>query len=812
MRLIKFSASLIFTLVLIFVLNNRWVVGGLGVPPMGRFLDPFHGFWNNAAPANSDDFALKIDGISRPISISFDSLSIPHIFAENDEDLYFAQGYITARHRLWQMEFQTHAAAGRISEILGAGPNNAILDYDRNQRRLGMTFGAMHALEVAKQNEAMMKVIEAYTAGVNAYIASLDYEDLPFEYKLLDYAPEPWTPLKCVLLMKSMAQTLNMSDKDVQMTNALKLFGKDMVALLYPDREQVGDAIVEKTGQWNFQAPSMDSIPPALPDELIAISGLAVADPNIGSNNWAVSGTRTATGAPILCNDPHLDLTLPSIWYVAHLSAPGVNAMGATLPGAPCVVIGFNDSIAWGVTNAQRDLVDWYAIEFNADKSKYKLDDQWVDTRIVIENLKVRDRADFTDSVMYTHWGPVPYDNHFRAESARKHFAFRWIAHDGSEELLTFYQLNRASNHADYMAALDHFSSPAQNFAFASVSGDIAMRIQGKFPVRRPLEGKFVIDGTRSSNGWQAFIPTRENVMYKNPPRGFVSSANQYPADSTYPYYITASSYEAYRNRRINDVLRADSSVTVEDMMALQNDTYNLKASENLAMLLTALDPATMSESEKKASDVLRGWDFQNSIQSEAAVYFEAWLSNLYPLIWDEIYDAKVPLSRPTAYQTFHLIATNPTLSFFDVASTAEKETAGDVIRMAFRKGVADVEEWRSEHGAELQWADYKDTYVEHLARQEALSRHVEHGGNYDNVDASGHRHGPSWRMIVSLEPGGIVAYGVYPGGQDGNIGSPHYDDLLDDWAAGRYFRLSFTTQPADPSTSITITLNPAAK
>ncbi|NJM26131.1 MAG: penicillin acylase family protein [Bacteroidia bacterium] len=202
-------------------------------------------------------------------------------------------------------------------------------------------------------------------------------------------------------------------------------------------------------------------------------------------------------------------------------------------------------------------------------------------------------------------------------------------------------------------------------------------------------------------------------------------------------------------------------------------------------MLLANLNPAVMSEAEKRAIDLLRGWDFQNSIQSEAAVYFEAWLSNLYALIWDEIYDAKVPLSRPTAFQTLYLIANHPSLSFFDIVETAEKETAGDVIRMAFKDGVADVEKWRGKHGNDPRWADYKDTYVEHLTRQEALSRHVEHGGNYDNVDASGHRHGPSWRMIVSLERTGIVAYGVYPGGQDGNIGSPHYDDLLDDWAAG---------------------------
>jgi penicillin amidase len=286
------------------------------------------------------------------------------------------------------MEFQTHAAAGRVSEILSG---DAILNYDRRQRRLGMVYGAKQALEYMEKDPVVSQVIQQYTNGINRYIASLEYESLPFEYKLLDYQPEAWTPLKCALLLKNMAQTLNMSDKDMEMTNALKLFGREYVELLYPDDEGVGQPIVDSAGNWKFTPVNFDSIGMALPDEYINIAQKPKMDPTTGSNNWAVSGSKTATGSPILCNDPHLTLSLPSIWYVMQLNAPGVNVMGATLPGAPCVVIGFNDSIAWGVTNAQRDLVDWYKLTYqDSRREHYKLDDKWVKTQKVVVRKGLR--------------------------------------------------------------------------------------------------------------------------------------------------------------------------------------------------------------------------------------------------------------------------------------------------------------------------------------------------------------------------------------------------------------------------------------
>ena len=810
MKLTRFFVSLTVTLLLIFFLDRGWTIGTTSIPPLGRFLDPFHGFWQNIEPAGyQGKKQLSIPGLKAPVTVVYDSLLIPHIFAQNNDDLYLAQGYITAQHRLWQMEFTTHAAAGRVSEIVSS---DAILDYDRRQRRLGMVYGAEQVLTTMKDHPAIVQ----YTRGVNAFIETLNYKTLPFEYKLLDYRPEEWTPLKCALLLKNMAQTLNMGDKDIEMTNALNLWGKEVVDLLYPDNEKVGDPIVDKPGGWNFEPVTLDDVPLALPDELIHVSKAPGSDPTTGSNNWAVAGSRTYTGHPMLAGDPHLQLTLPSIWYGVQLQAPGVNAMGVSLPGVPCIIIGFNDSIAWSVTNAQRDLVDWYRITFqDSTREKYLLDGNWVNTEKKVEAIHRRGASTFYDTVVYTMWGPVTYDQEFHAENNLSGYAFRWIAHESSEEITAFHRLNRAKNHREFMEALDFFSLPAQNFVFASVSGDIAMRIQGRFPVRRKEEGKFVLDGSRSDQGWQAYIPNDHNVMEKNPARGFVSSANQYPADSTYPYYITASHYEAYRNRRINDVLRKASNFTYRDMMRLQNDNYNLKAAESLPLFLSYLDTTRLSQVEKQAYRTLRTWDYYNNPNSAGASYYEAWWDYLIPLLWDEMDTATVQLERPTTYNTIRLLRERPELPFFDIVSTDKRETAADVIRLAFSRAVSHMEDWKTQNDALPVWSEYKGSFIGHLLPPlTALSVPVKTGGNHDIVNAHSKTHGPSWRMVVSLEPSGVKAWGAYPGGQSGNPGSNHYTDMLNRWVHGRYFPLLFMHSPTDDAqkTFYTTQLNPKSE
>ncbi len=793
MNIFRFVFCLVLTAASIFLLNNSWNVKGTPIPALGKFLDPFHGFWQNIetedAPVPDE---LDIPGLQQPVSVIYDSLLIPHIFAENDHDLYLAQGYITATHRLWQMEFQVQAAAGRISEILGY--SEGVLDYDRRQRRLGMVYGAEHALEAMMNDPEVASALTAYTEGVNAYIQSLDDDDLPLEYKLLNYRPEPWTPLKMGLLLKNLSQTLNMSDRDLEMTNALRIFGKDVVDLLYFDNETpTGEPIVDNPGGWNFPTVQLDTVALALPTELIPVSQRQDPPRGIGSNNWAVHGSKTAGGNTLLCNDPHLNLTFPSIWYVVHLHAPDVNVMGASLPGAPGVVVGFNDSIGWAVTNAQRDLVDWYRIEYqDTTRRAYRTDDKWKLVDFRVEEIRIRGQEPFYDTVRYTHHGPVVYDLNFHHELQRSGYAFRWIAHDGSLELKTLLHLNRAHNHGDYMKALDYWSAPAQNFAFASASGDIAMRIQGKFPVRREDEGRYVLDGSQTSSEWQAFIPFDHNVMTLNPPRGFVSSANQFPVDETYPYYVQGVNYETYRNRRINSVLGAKDSLTVADMMALQNDNYNLQAAESLPVMLSLLDKTALRGKENEIVIGLGNWDFFNTAESVAASWYEEWWRMLNAMLWDEMRTDSVTLDVPNDFVTIHLMKTDTALSFYDIQSTPEKETLEDVVRQAFTESVTRIQAWEKEHGKEPQWADYKHTTVQHLARLAPFSTTVRVGGGPGIVNAAGSRSGPSWRMIVSLGDDGVRAWGVYPGGQSGNPGSAFYDNMIPYWTSGKYYALNF--------------------
>ncbi len=810
MKFIKVGLSGIVSIALIYFLNTSHNFGS-PIPPLGKFLDPFHGFWQNAQTANVKSESVSITGLKDKVTILYDSALIPHIYANNDEDLYAAQGYITAKNRLWQMEFQTHAAGGRISEVVG----KAALDFDRTQRRLGMMFAAETSVKSMEANPIAKAMVDSYTKGVNAYIQTLYYQNLPIEYKLLGYEPEPWTNIKSGLLLKYMAKTLNSGERDLEMTNALKLFGKETIELLFPDNEGVADPIVDNSGNWKFKPVTFDSVASAAPVELISLKPFEKSPPDVGSNNWAVSGTKTKSGSPILCNDPHLELNLPSIWYVLHMNAPGINVMGASLPGSPAIISGFNDSIAWGVTNAQRDLVDWYKVEFkDKNKNEYLSDGQWKLTKKVIETIKIKGEPVYYDTVVYTHHGPVVFDHSFHAESEKNHFAYRWIAHDPSEEILTFYKLNRARNYTGYMEALDHYSSPAQNFVFACVNGDIAMRIQGKYPVRRKNEGKFILDGRKTSSDWQAFIPADQNVSYKNPSRGFVSSANQYPVDATYPYYVQASNWEAYRNRRINKLLSALTQITPTDLMNLQLDNFNLKASESLPTFLSYMDSTSLQGAELEAFKKLKSWDYKNDIESEGAPYYEAWIKAFLPMVWDEFSNSKVALPWPSTYLTIKLMKEKPDLSYFDAIATPEKETVKEIIQKSFKEAVDSIEKWKAEKKVNPTWAAYKDASVTHLLRQKAFSYNIEHGGNSSTVNAHSKTHGPSWRMVVSLEKSGINAWGVYPGGQSGNPGSPYYNNLLILWTKGQYVKLSFTSaaEKMKGKELATITLTPSSK
>ncbi len=796
MRLVPFIISAIITAALIFLLDRKWG----DIPPMGKFLSPQHGFWQNAESANYDYSGnLDLPGLKGPAEVYLDERLVPHVFASNDDDLYFIQGYLHARFRLFQMDLQTKAAEGRASEIAGLKAVN----YDRGKRRLGMRYAAENALREIESDPVSKAAFDAYTNGVNAYINSLSESEIPIEYKLLDFRPEPWSNIRTALLLKMMAEMLTSgTESDLAYTNARSQFMPEELQLLYP---QVPDSLMPIIPKGTPFAPAgITPLQPPTADSLyfkknqpLAIKEPERPDPNNGSNNWVIAGSRTQSGAPILCNDPHLELSLPSIWYEIQLSSPSNNVYGVSLPGSPFVIIGFNDSIAWGVTNAQRDVKDYYEIKFKDEtRSEYWFDSSWVPTTRRIEEIKVKGGPSFFDTVAYTMFGPVMYDDDFSEKTTEnKNFAVRWVAHDPSNEGKTFYKLNRARNYAEYEDAIRTFDCPGQNFVFASRSGDIAIWQQGKFPARWKQQGIFTMPGEDSSYLWQGFIPQQENPHILNPERGYLQSANQRPVDSTYPYFIPGS-YITPRGVTIDNKLARMTGITPADMMKLQTDQFNTLAEDAVPLLLQYVKENELDSTEKRYLGIIRGWDFNASANSTGQTVYQCWWDSLEAAIWkDELFKLDPPIPLPDEQTTMEWLKRDSAMKYIDNIYTREPETLFDIVTSALKKASGPLKE--KEKAGNLEWSKFKHPGIYHISDKgkSALLPFARTGlnaGGYGNIiNALTHSHGPSWRMIVHLTTP-IEAYGVYPAGQNGNPGSRFYDNFIDSWVEGKYYRLWF--------------------
>ena len=793
MRIVPFAVSAVVSAGLIFALNKQWGT----IPPMGKFLSPQHGFWQNAEPAGqSFDAELNFPELKGKAEVYFDERLVPHVFAENDEDLYFIQGYLHAKFRLFQIDLQTKAAAGRASEIAG----EKAVNYDKQQRRLGMVYAAENAMLEIEKDPTARKIFDAYTNGINAYIINLKESELPIEYKLLNFKPEKWSNLRSALLLKMMAKDLSSgTENDLANTNAKSIFLPEELKMLYP---QVPDSLVPIIPKGTvFDAPGIIPVQPATVDSLyfgkkdtVTANEIAKPDINNGSNNWVVAGSKTASGAPILCNDPHLELSLPSIWYEMQLQTPGSNAYGVSLPGAPFVIIGFNDSIAWGVTNAQRDVKDYYEIKFRDEtKQEYWFNGKWEKTIQKPELIKVKGGKDVLDTVAYTLFGPVMFDESFSNDfSNKRNLAVRWVAHDPSNEGMTFYKLNRAANYDDYAEAIRTFQCPGQNFIFASKTGDIAIWQQGKFPARWNRQGLYIMPGEDSSYMWQGFIPQPENPHAKNPERGFLESANQRPVDSTYPYFIPGS-YITPRAITIENKLAVMSGITPKDMMALHGNYFNTLAEDVRSTLVQYVNETVLNATEKKYLAIIKNWDLMASPDSKGQTVYQCWWDSLEVEIWkDDLARVSPQAPWPEEQTTMELLKKDSALQFIDNINTPQKETLYDAVTTALKKASADLATKEAE--GKLEWTKFKNPTVYHLLKDAlpAFARKgLNVGGNGNIVNAVTHSHGPSWRMIVHLT-NQTEAYGVYPGGQSGNPGSRFYDDYIDKWVAGEYNKLWF--------------------
>ncbi len=793
MKTFRFVLSFSITLSLGIALNTK--IGS--IPPLGKFLSPFHGFWQNAENEAIDITSKSFDsGLTDSVNIHFDELLIPHVFAQNEKDLFFTQGYITAYHRLWQMEFQLYSAAGRLAEIFGKNLNGAnILNIDRGMRRIGLMYGAEKSEELfIKEEPEVYELIKSYTDGVNAYIASLSYADYPIEYKLLGYEPEKWTPLKCFLLIANMNNMLSKGERDLEHTNAIKKWGRDVFEILYPERPDTVDAVIPTGTAFDFEP--IQSTKPDTPFPLkFTDPTIEPPNPDNGSNSFVVNGAKTANGKVILTNEPDLSLNLPSIWYVMHLNAPTMNVMGATLPGGPGVIIGYNDSIAWGNTNAKRDLVDWYYIQFKDDeRDEYLYNGNWVPTKKVIEEIKMKGTFSYYDTIIYTHHGPVVYDRNYNgSRSEVTNLAMKWIAHEGSKEIKALYLGNKATNYDQWVDAFSYFAGPPQNYSFASVNGDIALWVNGKFPVKWEEQGKFLMDGSNIDHEWKEYMPQSHNLHVKNPPQNFVSSANQHAADTLYPYYQYDYTYEYYRGRRINDRLRILDNIEVRDMMDLQHDNFNYNAFEALPMMIDSLDSASFTDLEWEYYNKLRNWDYFNEPDRQAPTIYEVWWRRLNTKLWDEIDSSDVAVYRPNWFTTVDILKRKSDFFMVDNQSTDILESSGDLYRVTFKETISLLEEYLEKEGNSLLWYTFKNTTIRHLLRIMPFSKdQVKIGGNRSIVNAASMRHGPSWRMVVELGDGEVNAWGVYPGSQSGNPGNPTYGEMIEEWASGDYYKMLF--------------------
>ncbi len=786
----------VLLIILIYFLNRP-----LGsTPALGSFLSPTHGFWKTSALKQSRNTSIEIKCLKGMATVVYDEMGIPHIFADNEEDLMYAQGYAEAKDRLWQMEFQMYAAAGRLTELVGA----KALPLDRFSRRIGIVRAAKTSLAEVEKNPVSKMIVESFTAGVNAYIDQLSPSELPIEYKLIGYKPEPWTPLKCALLMKYMAKDLTYYDSDVENTNALRVFGEEAYKKMYPDfPPPTIDPIIPVGTKWDFK--SVDSFSVKSKGKLADVlynnpMKELYANKFYGSNNWCVNGSKTKSGKPILCGDPHLGLNLPSIWYEVQLNCPGINVEGVTIPGAPGVIIGHNDSIAWSVTNSERDVINSFSVEYqDKNRKAYKLGNDYVPFEYDVETFKIKGGKDIVDSIRMTRVGSVVYDETFGEINDKKHIATYWRAEEPSNDLMAFYYLNRAKNHTDYLAALNYYACPGQNFIYADASDNIAIKQQGNFLLRTTYgDGSFVtplanVDITRL----KARIPSEQNPSVLNPERGFCCSANQNPVDQTYPY-LTNGNYENYRNRVINSTLTSATNYTWKDMGKLQNNTLSLLAKEVLPTLLSYLN-ADNNAATSKIFTTLSAWNYEANYNIEAPSYFYKFWDNIEKTTYDEMEGNNISFRLPESYNTANLIITEPKFKLFDVVKTDTIETAKEVVNIAFKKTVAYFTELSkpsnnisAKKNAAI-WQHYKHTSITHLARLDAFSvKDVAIGGYNNIVDAASEGAGPSWRMIVDFTNGKPQCYGVYPGGQSGNPADKGFTEFIDKWSKGEYYTLHF--------------------
>jgi penicillin amidase len=838
-------AGVVLTALLVLALH-----GWGPLPALGPLLDPWDGVWAAAATANLPARAsASIPSLQDTVQVIYDDRAVPHVFARSEADAYRALGYVVARDRLFQLDVQTRAVAGRLTELVG----RAALELDRGQRALGLTWSAERQWAAMDSTSEAARAMRAYADGVSAWIDGMSARDLPLEYRLLKgprLRPLRWKPQYALYLMKRMGYTLAYNDVERTRARVAAVVGDAAADALFPIHSPIQEPIEPGPGPY----PRFDfhPLPPPAPRSSIGEHGRArtseaergsarlsssslvharpLADGGgggedaVGSNNWAVAPRRSATGHALLAGDPHLNLTLPSIWYEAHLvvhppssssialhrtgagGGEGLDVYGVTIPAVPGIVIGFNRDVAWSFTNTESDVLDLYAeqLDDSAHPAQYRLDGAWRPLERRIERYVGPQGETLTvDTIYHTHRGPL-------VQRGDHPLSMRWtvLEADAGNALI---ETQHARSVDQWLQVMESFRMPAQNGVVADRSGTIAIRSTGAFPLR-PGDGRgdVIRDGTTSGSDWVGFWPVTRYPFARNPRQGFLVSANQEPKDPRVdPGYLRSNWPTPWRAMRINQLLRFDSAVTVAAMQRYQTDPGSARADVLLGPILDlgtqALTGRTGFEAAqlKEAIELMLPWDRRYTRDNERAVLFELVVQELQDRLWDELgtppSDGRGRIATPGEGVLVEALR-DPTSQWWDDRRTPKVvERERDIVAASL---VAALARARREHGdprrGGWRWDRIRHANIYHLLgipAFSALDLPIQGGPSTLNPSSGSGRDGASWRMVVELGPE-VRAWGVYPGGQSGNPASSRYLDRIPLWVGGELDTLRFPRAP----------------
>ena len=771
------------------------------------------------------DASASIPALGGDVQVLYDDRAVPHIFAGTERDAYRALGYVVARDRLFQMYLQTIAASGRLTEVAGA----RALPLDREIRGLGLPAAAEAATDRAAGGPEFTDAAEAYAAGVNAFIDQMSPSALPVEFRLIGKRPERWSVRNAYYLLARMGYTLAYLDTESERYAAAARVGFPAADALFSSSEPIQEPI-QPTGQRSPRFDFRRLPPPGVPDPTAKMFADAhrtflPADDDPprahASNNWAVSPHRSTNGHALLAGDPHLDLTLPSIWYEAHIVVPGkLDVYGVTIPGSPFIVIGFNRDVAWSVTNAGLDVLDFY--EEQVDDT-LQPQHQLVDSTTLRLTSRVEVYRDdrgaeiARDTLRFSFRGPL-------RKVGPRWMSMRWTVLEAGTEAKAFLAAQRARSVDELQSAFGQwYKAPAQNLVAADRGGHIALRTTGRFPIRRANRGDSIGNGRETMGDWRGDIPVTSYPQAFDPAQGFVASANQQPIDPAASQYWWGGSFDPWRALRINELLRDDSTVTVDDMRRFQTDPGSVRArlftGRFVAAARNSLRTAPAGPGRDKlarALSLLMEWDQRYTKDNRRAVLFEQTMSELPGRVWDELLDesGKQRVATPASAVLLQLMADSVS-SWWDDRRTPMRETRDDIIAASLvsalesvitRRGPPESDGWR--------WDRVRFANIGHLLRLPslaALNVPVQSGPGTLAPSAGSGGHGPSWRMVVDLGPE-IRAWSTYPGGQSGNPFSDRYRDRIDEWSRGELEEVRFPRSPEQlttPQRGPTLTLKP---